>query len=1241
MYLNMNNNNKSIVIIIAFLLSSCATYTPRYLDDNFSKSLPEKEIEKSFYLIGDAGNSSLNKSSVGLEILEEIINEEKTKNDYLLYLGDNIYPEGMPKKKSSKRPLAEHRIDVQIETARKFKGKAIFIPGNHDWYASGLKGLKRQEKYVKTKLKHKNSFLPVKGCPIKSIKISDQIQLIILDTQWYLANWNKHPTINDDCDIKTRDHFFTEIQGEFKKYADKTLLVAMHHPMYTNGIHGGKHSVKNHIFPTKSKIPLPIIGSLITQIRSQGGVTRQDRYNKQYNKLMKRLSTIARDHDRIIFASGHEHSLQYIDNDGLKQIVSGSGSKVSAASLGNDGLFSYPGQGIAVLDVYTDGSSNVRFYGKENDKVTLVYQKEIHSIPEEYPVQSLKNMFNKQYASAIYKESETKKSNFYKFLWGDHYRDVYSTVIKAPVATLDTLMGGFSIERQGGGQVTRSLRLIDNKGKRYSLRAMRKSVTQFLQKGAFKDTYLEDSFDDTFTEKLLTDFYTSSYPYAFLAVGDLADAIGVYHANPKLYYVPKHLALGNYNKTFGDELYFLEERPGKEHKDQLSFGKPDDIEGTGDVLKNIRKDEKYQIDEPHYIRTRLFDMILGDWDRHEDQWRWSRFDKEGSSIYRPIPKDRDQVFCNYDGSLMDVMKLIIPVTRKFGVYSGKQKNIRWINEAGIRLDRTFAQKSGKNVWLEQARYIKENLTDHAIDIAFRNIPSELQDETVEYIKASLRTRRDSILDIANAYYIYLSKQIIIKGTDKDDFFLVERSDNETTISISRIIDKKPQKPYYNRSISSTETKEIWIYGLDDDDEFELKGKGKNPISIRIIGGQNNDTYTIENGKKIRVYDHASKPNTIKKKTGAKFIFTDTYNYNVYDPKKHISKINTITPLIGFNPDDGLNINITNAYIVKGFNTIPYQSKHMLRAAYYFATNGYDMSYNGEFVHAIGNWNLSIGAKYTSENFAQNFFGFGNNSINPDAVFGLEYNRVKTSIWGLHLGVVKRGLLGSELTITGSYEGIEVQDSQGRYITSGLPELAFVSSDSDFFDRKFFAGIDINYEYKNYDNPINPTRGMLFQLQGGTITNIAATDDVYGYIYPRIGFYNALTKNRKLVLKTDVQTKFIVGNGYEFYQAATLGGANSLRGYREERFTGEQAVAFSTDLRYSFNRFKTGLLPLQLGVYGGYDYGRVWFSGEDSNMWHDSFGGGVWINAIDAMAGQLGLFRSDDGVRFTFGLGLSI
>ena len=76
-----------------------------------------------------------------------------------------------------------------------------------------------------------------------------------------------------------------------------------------------------------------------------------------------------------------------------------------------------------------------------------------------------------------------------------------------------------------------------------------------------------------------------------------------------------------------------------------------------------------------------------------------------------------------------------------------------------------------------------------------------------------------------------------------------------------------------RTYSASETHEIWIYGLDDDDVFKVTGTEKHPIKIRLIGGQNNDTYDIENGKKVVIYDYKSKNNTLLHSGNATVHFT--------------------------------------------------------------------------------------------------------------------------------------------------------------------------------------------------------------------------------------------------------------------------------------------------------------------------------------------------------------------------------
>jgi hypothetical protein len=699
--------------------------------------------------------------------------------------------------------------------------------------------------------------------------------------------------------------------------------------------------------------------------------------------------------------------------------------------------------------------------------------------------------------------------------------------------------------------------------------------------------------------------------------------------------MPKHPALGDFNEEFGDELYIIEERPDDGFVDRSSFGNPDGIESTDDVLKKIRSDEKYFIDKEAMIRARLFDMVLADWDRHSDQWRWARFDiTKDSVVYRPIPRDRDQAFSNYDGAISDVLKALVPVTRKFAEFSSSTKDVKWLNLGGIKIDRTFLQTATREDWTEQAKHLREQLTDEVIREAFTTLPKEVQGETTEHIVEVLMQRRDQIVDVAECYYERLASLVIMTATDKDDRIELVRYSDRTLISISRIIDGEVESAYKQREVFPDETSEIWIYALDDDDQIVVSGDGK-AVFTRIIGGQNNDVYTISGGKRVKVYDHLSKPNTIKSQGNARFRFTDLYANNHYDHNRYIDRVNSIIPLIGFNPDDGLQIGVTDVYTVKGFKQKPFHSRHRLRAGYYFATSGFDIAYTGEFAQAVGSWNAIIDVHLTSENFTRNFFGFGNQSPNPDDELGLDYNRVKTGSETLRFGVAKNGFYGSRFEAVAGLERIEVDETADRFISEefmGGPEV---------FQRTLFANLEVNYQYNAIDNAASPTRGMYFRIKSGVRTNLERANRTYGYIHPALQFFNALNPTRTLVLRTAVEGQFNLGRNYEFYQAAVLGANTGLRGFRTERFSGDSALGFSGDLRYRMARFKTGLLPLELGVFTGGDVGRVWFHQEDTNNWHGDYGLGFWLSAADTVAGQLGLFNSNEGLRVTIGIGFDI
>jgi predicted phosphodiesterase len=1197
-------------------------------NQNFEYKKDSSKLIHSFYLIGDSGNSTLNEDSPALKYLKNKI-ENSTKNSTLIFLGDNVYETGIPKKKSKKYRLAKRRIQAQTDIAKDFKGNSIFIPGNHDWY-NGLEGLKREEKLVEKAL-GKNSFLPQNGCPLEKVDISKDIVLIIVDTHWYLTNWDKHPTINDHCEIKTRTKFFDEFEGLIKKGRGKTTIIAMHHPMFTNGSHGGEYSFSSHMSP------LPILGSIKNLIRKTSGLSNTDIQNKKYNELKKRIITLSQENDKTIFVSGHDHNLQYIVKDNLPQIVSGSGSKTTATRLSGGVKFSYGAQGFAKLDIYKDGSSEVSFYSVNDDKI--VFKTQVLSANEKKVLDTFPKRKIIEKKASIYTKEEVTKSKKYRFLWGERYRKYFGTLVNAPTVDLDTLFGGLKPVRKGGGHQSKSLRLRDKKGREYVMRALRKNAVQYLQAVAFKDQYVEGKFDGTATENLLSDVFTGSHPYAPFTIGRLSDAIGLYHTNPVLYYIPKQNSLGQFNAEFGDELYMIEERASSGHGDKASFGFANKVISTDDLLHNLNKNEHHILDEEAYIKARLFDMLIGDWDRHEDQWRWAVFKEKKQTIYRPIPRDRDQAFSIFgDGALLNIATKLVPTLRLMKSYTKELKSPKWFNLEPYPLDMVLISRSEKGIWDKQVELIRNNITDVVIDEAFTNFPDEVKGETIQEIKRKLQGRRSNLQNISDSYFSHITKFQVIIGTQKDDWFEIERLQNgQTKITAYRIKKGKKDVVFHQRIYNESETKEIWIYGLNDDDVFVVKGKGEKQIKLRIIGGQNNDIYNIIDGKNVTIYDFKSKKNTFKTNKG-KIKLTDDYETNVYDYKKFKNSKNVITPTIGFNPDDGVKVGFSNIYTAYGFERNPFTSQHSLSGAYYFSTNGIELDYTSEIANVLGKWNFGVNSTFTSPNFAINYFGLGNNSSNLEAndLKEEDYNRVKISKFLVGTFIQWKGDLDGRLKLGVNYQTIKIENTFDRFVRSQF------MGNNPIFENQKFINSEASYHFENTDNTAFPTMGMKTELIAGYTSNLN-NDNNFGYLIPSISFDYKLVSSGQLVFATKLKTHFTFGDSYEFYQAATIGGNDGLRGYRNQRFTGKNSFYHSSDIRLNFRQMKTSLVPLNIGVFGGFDYGSVWGQQDSSfknTKFNTSLGGGIFINAANMISGNISAFNSEDGVRFSLTFGFA-
>ena len=1212
-------------IILLFVAVSCAVQNADYGKNakDFAKNPTIKDsVIHTFYLVGDAGNLDQDEAFHNMNILKDSLSKAP-ENSTLMFLGDNIYPVGMPKKEDEHRALAEKKMDNQISLSNQFKGKTIFIPGNHDWYNNGIKGLKREEDYVTEKLNDKSAFAPRNGCPIETRKINKKLTLILVDTEWVLANWDKNPGINEKCELKTREDFYTEFEDQLNKNQNKTIVVATHHPLMTNGSHGGKYSWEKQIFPLENKIPLPVLGSIINLTRATGGITHQDISNQNYKNLADRLKTLIGGRKNVIVVSGHDHNLQYIEQGDIRQIVSGAGSKTESAKAIGSNDFSFGKNGYAELKISKSGNTEVNFYSLNPKKSELLFRKTVleneSKIAKDYPNQFLQNT-----EASIYDSAMTKKSKFYEFLWGKHYREYYSKKINVKNLELDTLFGGVKPDRAGGGHQTKSLRLETKSGNEYVIRALKKSGVRFLQAVAFKNQYVIDDFSDSYADKFLLDFYTTSHPYTPLVIGGMANKLGIRHTTPELFYIPKQKTLKNFNENFGNELYYLEDRPMETEEN------PNKILGTDEVILNLAKDEKYKMDEKAWIEARLFDMLIGDWDRHHDQWKFESRKENGNVIYSPIPKDRDQAFSKYDGFITGIL-MEFPELKHMQTFDHQIESVKWFNREPYPLDLIFAKNSNGKDWQGLAEFIQNHLSENDIREAFKNLPKEVQDKVSEDLIQKLLTRKNDLQKYASAYFKFLQEKVVLTGTDKKDKFVVTRlPNNETEVKIIRL-KKSGEELQSSKLYSGLMTKEIILYGLDDDDEFIVEGKPHSSIKIKLLGGLDNDKYSVFNSRKVTIYDYKSKPNNFENKGSATLKLTDDYDINQYNYRNPKYNVFTTFMNFNFNPDDALAIGFNADYTVNDFIKNPFSQKHHFTANYFTGTRGYELAYQGMFPLLKGKWFYGLDTRVTSSHYIRNFYGIGNETVNPKEEFGDRFNNVRAREFGFSPSI-NWNKNASTFSAKLNYEILKIDRTANRYIS--IPGVI----NDDVFKSKQFGGADLSFNYENYDNKANPKLGMKFDIRTVWNMNLQNTDRQYTSLETGLGFLHYLTQNQRLVWSSYAKAKWLFGDDYEFYQMATLGGNKDLRGFRFNRFYGKNSFYQTSDLRYEVGKIKNSILPLSYGFFGGFDLGRVWNPNESSNKWHNSYGGGFWLNAVDAISANLSYFTSSDGGRLVVGIG---
>jgi hypothetical protein len=1187
-------------------------------------------------LIGDGGELTNGRHPVAEAVKKMIPLDARTT---IIYLGDNLYKHGLPDDQTLGYNEAKAVLDSQLSIADGTPATIYMIPGNHDWNngsRNGYDAILREQIYVDALNKKNVIFQPKDGCPGPvEVSLGPDVTVVLFDSQWWLQPFDK-PGIESDCPYKTKEEVLTQLDDIFSRNSKKLVLLAGHHTFKSKSPHAGYFTLKQHVFPftdifPQLYIPLPIIGSIYPITRGVFG-TPQDLRHPNYENMISQIQSVAKSYRNIIFTGGHEHSLQLIKDSSYNYIVSGTGTKTSRVYKGKQSLFATETTGFCVLEVSKNRNVRANFY-TVTDSIRQVYSDNIlNFLTIDKPVDSASTVNRQVENSTAIKFDDTitiSASNSYithsslkKFVMGNNYRQEWATPVNMKVFNLNQEKGGLKISSLGGGKQTKSLKLSDATGKEWVLRTVDKDPARAIP----------ENFRPTAAADIVKDFISASHPYGAMAVPTLANALALTVAKPELFFVPDDPAFGIYKNIFKNTICFLEEGKPTPHGEETN--------STIKVFNKLIEENDHRADQLAVLRARLLDILLADFDRHFDQWRWATGDTGKGKLYYPIPKDRDQAFFYSDGILM---KFVSSKTLRFlKGFRSTIPDVNGLGEVARDFDRVFLTDLDDKEWKTTIKEVQDKLNDTVINVAIKKLPPEIYAIDGEVLTKKLISRRNLIEKAGMTYYRFISKRVNIVGSNEKEYFKLTSVPDGLNVKVYARNEKNDTNfVMYDRTFDHRVTREIRLYGLNDNDLFDIGENVSSRIKVRVIGGKGNDTFDIRGNVHNYLYDLDVEGNYIKNKSHSHNLFSKdapVNSYNIVGFK--YNQTNFPSFVLAANNDDGLLIGTGFSRKAYGFRNDPYVSYQRFAALYAINRGGRQLKYSGIFNHALRNTDIVLTSELMFPGIS-NFFGLGNNTI-LDKSKSISYYRARYGHMETQLLFQKR-----------VFETLKVMAGPVVYMywnkpkdnidkVLGTPTLIGLDSPG-IYRNKSYAGGKLAIDINNLNNELFPTRGIKWNTELVSMAGVSKTSNSITKLQSDMTIYASLNDPTRLVAVLQLGAGRIFNKNFEYFQAMTLGSHNYLRGFRKNRFAGRSIAYGGLELRWKLGNIKSYILPGAIGLIGFTEAGRVWLEGESSHRWHNAYGGGFYFIPFNLflVSATMGFSREEHLLNFSVGTKLNL
>ena len=509
-----------------------------------------------------------------------------------------------------------------------------------------------------------------------------------------------------------------------------------------------------------------------------------------------------------------------------------------------------------------------------------------------------------------------------------------------------------------------------------------------------------------------------------------------------------------------------------------------------------------------------------------------------------------------------------------------------------------------------------------IEAAAAKLPASYLPIDSTRLANALKARRDELPEAAGKFYRLLAGEVDIHGTDRDEVATVHRMDGRfTEVSLAAVGENgELEAPYFTRRFDHDETKEVRLMLHGGADRVEVKGEGGGGVRVRVLPGKGSDV-VVDSSRGGRVKLYAAEP--ADSVLPGRDVDVDRKPYAPRDTAQRDwgNRWLSVTWL-SISPDLGLFLGTGAVHTRYGFHRDPFAERYRVRAGWSTGAMSGKVDFAGTWIRENSKVRGRLLARLSGIEVL-GFHGFGNETAaeGDDEFFEVEQLDLSVApAIGVPVGQ-------AELTVGPLF----------RYFDTDFDEDRFLSPDEYGAGTFGMFGVGSRLSFDGL-NRTGTNRGVAFTIGGAWYPAALDVEETFGEVHGDVTTaMTAASVPLEPTLALHLGGRRVWGR-FPFQEAAYIGDASSVRLGRQNRYAGDASLYAQSELRLRLAEFYF-LAPVDFGVLGLADVGRVFLDGEESDVWHAAGGGGLWVSFLDpSYMVRLSVSAGSEKTAFYLGIG---